>query len=259
MSKIISVHSFRGGTGKSNTTANVATLLAAEGKRVGVIDTDIQSPGIHVLFGLEEQDMKFSLNDYLWGKCDIKETAHDVTKNLGKDIKGQVLVIPQGQVYLIPSSIKVGEIARVLREGYDVGLLNDGFHRLVEDLGLDVLMIDTHPGLNEETLLSIAISDALLIIMRPDQQDYQGTGVTVEVARKLDVPRLLMVVNKTPTVFDFDEVKKRVEQTYNAPVAAVLPHSDEMMTLASGGVFVLNYPDHQITQKLKGVMKMLMS
>ena len=51
MSKIISVHSFRGGTGKSNTTANVTALLAREGLRVGVIDTDIQSPGIHVLFG----------------------------------------------------------------------------------------------------------------------------------------------------------------------------------------------------------------
>jgi MinD-like ATPase involved in chromosome partitioning or flagellar assembly len=259
MSKIISVHSFRGGTGKSNTTANIATLLAAEGKRVGVIDTDIQSPGIHVLFGLEEQDMHHSLNDYLWGKCDIKDTAHDVTKNLGKGITGQVLVIPKGQVYLIPSSIKVGEIARVLREGYDVGLLNDGFHRLVEDLKLDVLMIDTHPGLNEETLLSIAISDALVIIMRPDQQDYQGTGVTVEVARKLDVPRLLLVVNKTPNVFNMDEVKKRVEQTYDATVAAVLPHSDEMMTLASAGVFVLNYPDHPITQQLKQVVRMLMA
>jgi MinD-like ATPase involved in chromosome partitioning or flagellar assembly len=259
MSKIISVHSFRGGTGKSNTTANVATLLAAEGKKVGVIDTDIQSPGIHVLFGLQEEDMKHSLNDYLWGKCDIRETAHDVTKNLGKGIKGQVLVIPKGQVYLIPSSIKVGEIARVLREGYDVGLLNDGFHRLVEDLKLDVLMIDTHPGLNEETLLSIAISDALIIIMRPDQQDYQGTGVTVEVARKLDVPRLFLVVNKTPTVFNMDEVKQRVEQTYGATVAAVLPHSDEMMTLASGGVFVLNYPDHPITQQLKQVVQMLMA
>jgi len=259
MSKIISVHSFRGGTGKSNTTANIASLLAAEGYKVGVIDTDIQSPGIHVLFGLEEQDMRHSLNDYLWGKCEIKDTAHDVTKNLGKGIRGQVLVIPKGQVFLIPSSIKVGEIARVLREGYDVGLLNDGFHRLVEDLKLDVLMIDTHPGLNEETLLSIAISDALIIIMRPDQQDYQGTGVTVEVARKLDVPRLLMVVNKTPSVFDFDEVKKRVEQTYDATVAAVLPHSDEMMTLASAGVFVLNYPDHPITQQLKQVVRMLMA
>ncbi|MDX1994066.1 MAG: MinD/ParA family protein [bacterium] len=259
MSKIISVHSFRGGTGKSNTTANVATLLAMQGKRVGVVDTDIQSPGIHILFGLREEQMKFSLNDYLWGKCAIEQTAHDVTKNLNGDIPGQVLVIPQGQVFLIPSSIKAGEIARILREGYDVGLLNDGFHGLVEELNLDVLMIDTHPGLNEETLLSIAISDALIIVMRPDQQDYQGTGVTVEVARKLDVPRMLLVVNKTPPTFNFEEVKARVEQTYRAEVAAVLPHSDEMMTLASAGVFVQRYPNHPITQQLKHVVNRLMS
>ena len=251
MSKIISVHSFRGGTGKSNTTANVSTLIAAKGYRVGVIDTDIQSPGIHVLFGLDEDDMKHSLNDYLWGKCHIEETAHDVTASLSEGIKGQL--------FLIPSSIKAGEIARVLREGYDVGLLNDGFHELVEKLDLDVLMIDTHPGLNEETLLSIAISDALAIILRPDQQDYQGTGVTVEVARKLSVPQMVLLVNKVPTTFDFEEVKTRVEETYNCEVAAVLPHSDEMMALASAGVFVLHYPDHIVTSGLKKVATRLLA
>jgi len=242
---IISIHSFRGGTGKSNTTANLATLLAAEGRRVGVIDTDIQSPGIHVLFGLDAEAVNYSLNDYLWGKCDIQQATYDVTPRLGAAIAGRI--------YLIPSSLKTGEITRVLREGYDVGLLNDGFHNLVEGLKLDVLMIDTHPGLNEETLLSIAISDALVIILRPDQQDYQGTGVTVEVARRLDVPRLLLVVNKTPQVFDPDEVKSRVEQAYNCEVAAVLPHSDEMMVLASSGIFALRYPDHPMTAALKQV------
>jgi MinD-like ATPase involved in chromosome partitioning or flagellar assembly len=249
MPKIISVHSFRGGTGKSNTTANLATIVASKGLRVGVIDTDIQSPGIHVLFGLEEAQMKHSLNDYLWGQCPIEDAAHDVSKSLGPNL---------GPIYLIPSSMKAGEIARVLREGYDVGMLNDGIHDLVEVLKLDVLMIDTHPGLNEETLLSIAISDALAIIMRPDQQDYQGTSVTVEVARKLGVPRLMLIVNKVPTVFSFDEVIARVEKTYNCTVGAVLPHSDEMMTLASAGVFVLRYPDHPITASLKRVASMLL-
>jgi septum site-determining protein MinD len=251
MPKIISVHSFRGGTGKSNSTANLTAILAAQGMRVGVVDTDIQSPGIHVLFGLDEGDMGHSLNDYLWGKCDIRETAHDVTGNLGVPVSGKI--------FLIPSSIKAGEIARVLREGYDVGLLNDGFHKLVEELSLDVLMIDTHPGLNEETLLSIAISDALAILMRPDQQDYQGTGVTVEVARKLDVPRMALIVNKIPAAFDAAEVKKRVESTYQCEVAAVIPHADEMMTLASGGIFVVRYPDHPIAFKYKQVAATLMA
>ncbi len=72
MSKIISVHSFCGGTGKSNITANLAALIAAESKRVGVVDTDIQSPSIHVLLGLEEEQMNLTLNDYLSRRCAIK-------------------------------------------------------------------------------------------------------------------------------------------------------------------------------------------
>jgi MinD-like ATPase involved in chromosome partitioning or flagellar assembly len=251
MPQIISVHSYRGGTGKSNITASLATLLAANGRRVGVVDTDIQSPGIHILFGLDEAQMHHSLNDYLWGNCHIRETSHDVTARLGANITGRV--------FLIPSSMKAGDIARVLREGYDVGVLRDGFQELIEAVKLDVLMIDTHPGLNEETLLSIAISDALAIVLRPDQQDYQGTSVTVEVARKLDVPRLVLIVNKVPAVFDVADVKTRVEQTYHCDVAAVLPHSDEMMTLASAGIFVQRYPDHPITAALKEVVTQLVA
>jgi MinD-like ATPase involved in chromosome partitioning or flagellar assembly len=155
--------------------------------------------------------------------------------------------------------MKPGDIARILRESYDVGLLNDGYQRLLEELKLDVLMIDTHPGLNEETLLSIAISDALIIIMRPDSQDYQGTAVTVEVARKLGVPRLLLVVNKVPSSFKPAEVKARVEKTYNCEVAGVLPHSDEMMTLASSGIFVLRYPNHPVTAMLKQIAASVMA
>nr|MBN1228280.1 MinD/ParA family protein [Anaerolineae bacterium] len=251
MSKIISVHSFRGGTGKSNSTANIATILASRGMRVGVIDTDIQSPGIHILFGLTEEDMHHSLNDYLWNKCQIEDCAHEVTHKVGGDIKGKI--------FLIPSSIKPGEIARVLREGYDVGLLNDGFQDLVDAMNLDVLMIDTHPGLNEETLLSIAISDALAIIMRPDSQDYQGTSVTVEVARKLGVPRMVLIVNKVPQVFDTEDIRKRVESAYNCKVAGILPHSDEMMSLASSGIFSTHYPEHDITRTYNQIADILMS
>lgn len=251
MSKTIAIHSFRGGTGKSNTTANLAALLAGMGNRVGVVDTDIQSPGIHVLFDLDEGRTQHSLNDYLWGKCGIGDAAHDVTDRLG----GACV----GRLFLIPSSTRAGEIARVLREGYSVEMLNDGFQRLTRDLRLDVLLIDTHPGLNEETLLSIAISDILVILMRPDQQDYLGTGVTVEVARRLEVPRMLLVVNKTPSVFDAAEVKARVEASYGCEVVAVLPHSEELMCLASGGIFALLHPSHPVTALYKQIASSLVT
>ncbi|MEZ4622223.1 MAG: MinD/ParA family protein [Caldilineaceae bacterium] len=156
MAKIISIHSFHGGTGKSNTT-NLAALLAAGGQRVGVIDTDIQSPGIHVLFGLKGATIEHSLNDYLWGRCAIGQAAHDVTDKLVGATSGTSFSSVRGKLFLIPSSIQTDAIVNVLREGYDVGLLTDGIRNLLSELQLDVLLIDTI-GLNEETLFSIAIS-----------------------------------------------------------------------------------------------------
>jgi septum site-determining protein MinD len=250
MARIISIHSFRGGTGKSNTTASLAAVLAADGLRVGVIDTDIQSPGIHILFGLAGEQISASLNDYLWHNRDIKDTALDMTPSLNGSASGKL--------FLIPSSVKPGEITRVLREGYDAQRLTQGLRRLVDELGLDVLLIDTHPGLNEETLLSVVISHVLLIVMRPDQQDYEGTGITVKVAQSLQVPRMLLMINKAPPALDPAAVKAKVEQVYGCKVAAVLPHSDEMMNLASAGIFVLRYPDHPLTALYRQVAAELM-
>lgn len=253
MSKVVSVHSFRGGTGKSNLTANLAATIARLGYRVGIVDTDIQSPGIHTLFGFEEGKMHRSLNDYLWGRCAIKEAAYDVSAVL-KQSNGI-----RGQIYLTPSSLKVGEIARILREGYDVDLLNQGFQELIRDLRLDYLFIDTHPGINEETLLSITISDVLVIILRPDRQDFQGTAATVDIARRLQVPELLLVINRVLPAYDFDALRKNVETTYHAKVAGVLPNSDDVMQLASSDIFCLRYPNHPFSQTLVSIAKQLMT
>lgn len=243
MGDIISIHSFRGGTGKSNVTANIATYTAMKGHRVGIVDTDINSPGIHVLFGFDENSIDRALNDYLWGKSPIEECAYQLAETAAQlpdrdYLKGL-------NMWLIPSSIRTGEIARILREGYDVGLLNDGFHSIIDELELDYLFVDTHPGLNEETLLSIAISTGLILILRPDQQDFQGTAVTVDVARKLEVPKLRLVVNKALKRFDFDQMRVTLSESYNVKVAGVLPLDHEVADNASTHVFYGKFPEHQ--------------
>lgn len=251
VSLIISIHSFRGGTGKSNTTANLAAVMAAQGHRVGVMDTDIQSPGIHVLFGMREEDMTHCLNDYLDGQCAIEEAAYDVTERVPGSLPGKI--------FLIPSSIAASKITRILQEGVDFGALNDGFFDLLDRLELDVLLIDTHPGLNKETLLSITVSDSLLVILRPDRQDYLGTGVTLEVARKLEVPNLMVLVNKVPQSVERERVETRVQEAYDCTVAGVIPHSDELMTLASEEIFSLRYPEHPITAEYRKVVEQLLT
>ena len=118
---------------------------------------------------------------------------------------------------------------------------------------MDYLLVDTHPGLNEETLVSIGISNLLLIILRPDSQDFQGTAVTVDVVRKLKAARILLVINKALPALNFADLQQQVEKIYNVSVAGILPLSEEMVQLASKGIFCLRYPQHPMTQTIKGI------
>lgn len=251
MAKIISIHSYRGGTGKSNTTANLATLVACAGYRVGVIDTDLPSPGIHVLFGMVDKQQERTLNDFLWKKCKIAEAAYDVSSVL----QGQGT--PNSKIYLVRSSIKVNDISRVLREGFDAELLFEGFQQLIKDLKLDYLFIDTHPGLNEETLLCLTVSNLVLLILRPDRQDFQGTAVTVDVARRLKVPQLFLIVNKVLPEYNFKQIRQTVETNYNVPVVGILPDSPDMLRLASQGIFAIKYNNHPISQIFQTIANQL--
>jgi MinD-like ATPase involved in chromosome partitioning or flagellar assembly len=247
MRQIVSIHSYRGGTGKSNLTANLATAVALTGRRVGIVDTDIQSPGIHILFGLDEKQITRTLNDYLYGQCQISQTAYHISP--------PEVTAAGGHIFLIPSSLKAGEIARVLKEGYEVEKLNEGFDELLETLDLDYLFIDTHPGMNEETLLSIAISDVLILILRPDKQDFLGSAVTIEVARRLGVPRLLLVVNKALASMDLAALRRDVERSFSAELGALLLLSEDMLRLGSNGIFSLKFPNHQFTQGVRDLAR----
>lgn len=251
MGMIVSIHSYRGGTGKSNLTANLATAVALTGKRVGIVDTDIQSPGIHVLFGMDDRQITRTLNDYLYGHCHIEETAYHITP--------PEVAAAGGRIYLIPSSLKAGEIARVLKEGYEVELLNEGFEELLEKLDLDFLFIDTHPGMNEETLLSIAISDWVVLILRPDKQDFLGTAVTIDVARKLGVPRMLLVMNKALASMDLASLRRDVERSFSADLGAIILLSEDMLRLGSAGIFSLKYPEHQFTRSVKELAQKILA
>jgi MinD-like ATPase involved in chromosome partitioning or flagellar assembly len=257
MGEIISIHSFRGGTGKSNLTSNIAANIARQGHRVGIVDTDIQSPGIHILFGFDETKITTTLNDYLWGQAAIEETAYAINEVSGNDEGREFL--KDLNMWLIPSSSKTGDMARILKEGYDVGLLNEGFHTLLEELNLDYLFIDTHPGLSEETLLSIAISSQLIIILRPDQQDMQGTAVTVDVSRKLEVPNLFLVVNMALPDYDFEQMKTYIGDTYNASVLGVLPLSEDVAGNASNNLFSMINPDHAWSKTIRDIADQLVA
>jgi MinD-like ATPase involved in chromosome partitioning or flagellar assembly len=251
MGKIVSIHSYRGGTGKSNISANLAYLAARAGKRVAVLDSDLQAPGVHLLFGFDTDRMPHTLSDFFFNRCGLEEAAYNL-KGLAE------LENIDGAIFLLPSRMTVDAIMQVVAEGYDVGKLDDQLNKLVDELKLDLLLIDTHPGFNEETLLTIAISDTLLVVLRPDKQDYHGTAVLVEVASRMAVPRVHMLANKVVGHVNRDDIVQKIKQGYGYDVIGILPFAEEMARLGSDGVFAARYPTHPLSKELQVIAQRIM-
>lgn len=249
--QIVSIHSYRGGTGKSNIAANLAACLCDMGHRVAVLDTDLQSPGVHVLFGFRPDELRVSLIDFLWGKAAIAETAYEVTSRIG--------TTGDGRCWLVPASMTTKAITRVIEEGYDVARLNAHFDRLLEELELDELLIDTHPGLNRESMLTTAISDVLVVLVRPDQQDYDGTAVLLEVAGKLEIPRVCLVANKVFSQIDQNNLPEKLKEAFGYDVLGVVPLSEDLARLQSRELFVRANPDHEVAHRLRGIAERIAS
>ena len=255
-SKIVAIHSFRGGTGKSSIASSLAVSLAKQGKRVGVVDIDLLSPGMHVLFGLKDRALGRTLNDYLRSDCLLHEAALDMSRCLPHN-SIQSIDADGGAVYLVPASPKPGDIMRASKERYERESLADGFRELIDDLNLDFLLIDMRSGISEETLQAIAVCSLLLVVLRPDYQDYQGTSAILEIARTLSVEEMHLVVNKVLPAFDINAYCQQLETTYDVPVSKILPFYEDIVHLASSEVFSLRYPHHPLTEAIDAMARNL--
>jgi MinD-like ATPase involved in chromosome partitioning or flagellar assembly len=231
---IVTVHSFRGGTGKSTTAANAALLATAAGLRVAVVDTDIQTPGLHRFFGLGRFSSCRSLADYLVGNCEILEAV-------GSMPAGE----SGGELWIVPARSRINEVNEILTRGYDVGLLGEGFDRLIEELGLDVVFLDTHSGMGNETAVAVAVSTSLLVITRADHLTSEARE-NISLARRLGNPGTYVVVNMVPQGLPREVASERAEQIYQSPVIATLPYCPEVAALGGDGLFALDNPEHEI-------------
>ena len=140
---------------------------------------------------------------------------------------------------------------RILKEGLDIAVLTEAFSKFAELRSLDYLFLDSSSGITEDILLSMSVADILAIVMRLDEQDYQGVSITLDLAKRLDLPRSIVVVNHVPPKYEPSQVKTQVSERFNCEVGAVLPHVDEYLTLASEGIFVQKFPAHPVTRILE--------
>jgi len=250
MTKVLAVHSHRGGTGKSSVAANVATMMARDGLDVVLVDTDIQSPGLNVLLGLEAGDIEYALSDYLVGTADIMSTRHDLTDRIGPDAVGRLT--------LIPSRPNPAEITRLVGQGYDAGLLDEGLRTVLRRTRPDVLILDTHSGLTNETLVALAHADSMAVVMRPDHQEYQGAGVSLTVTRRLNCPATVLVLNMVDEDGDVDDMMSRSSHAYGRAVTAVVPYTRTMARHPAAGLWVHHNPEHEVVPKFRTIVDRLL-
>jgi len=235
--KVIGLHSFRRGVGKSTLAANLAYLLAAAGKRTILMDVNLYSPALEIFFKLKRDLSAPTLNDYLSGSSPITELVCQP--------------IPDLPLHLVPASSRTADMISALRPPWDTTALLNGVTELDASLNPDYLLLDMASGLHEESILCMSVCNLILEVLRADAQNYQGTAIMVDVARRLQVePRL--VLNDAPLDLDLPVVRQRLEKAYDCPVAAMFTHSDQMMALSAvGGLFVRQNPDAEISWRLK--------
>ncbi len=248
MSRIISVHAFKGGSGKTTITANLAARLAAGGSRVGIIDADFRAPGMRVLLGLPAPRPQRTLNHYLWHEAELEEVIYPAPMDN----------LP-GQIILIPASGTLEDIRRMSKEGYDTGLLHNGIKALTTQERLDFLLVDTQPGVEENTLLMAVSSDLLLITACPDYQDLNGTRLLMQAIYRLAEPQIALLVNKTSPTSQPERLRKIAREHLDLDILSILPLADAIIEKAGRSLFVLEHPDHPWSQAIDDLAEHLLA
>lgn len=241
MKGVITFHSPRGGTGKSTISSSFATKLALMGNRVLIVDTDIKSPGIHALFGLNENNLDITLNDYLDGLCDIEDCIYDIS---------EMANLSDHNLFITPASIKKESISKTLKEKDNSRKLQLAFRELFEKFELDFIVVDTHPGMNENVLVAGELSDHFFMILRPDNQDYQSINVSKEIYHKLDFNTSLIVNQIVPSINTL-QLNKQLKNKFKIDDIFFFKFDINILSNQSKKIFILKSPYSDFSKQIK--------
>lgn len=241
--KIIAIASGKGGVGKSTLSVNLAVALAAEGKRVGLLDADVFGPSQPRMLGVSGRPASPD------GKTILPLRNHGVTMmSIGLMTNEDEAVVWRGPML-------IGALQQMLNQ--------------VQWGALDVLIVDLPPGTGDVqmTLAQKAEVSGAIIVSTPQDVALIDARKGIDMFKKLGTPILGMVENMAYQICEecghkghpfgkggvADEAAK-----LGVPLLAELPlHLDIRIASDSGAPIVVSKPDTPQAQAFRDLAKRL--
>ena len=251
MSKIIAVHSYKGGTGKTLLSVNLAATFAKQGKKVCIVDLDFRAPSLFALLRVENTEAWF--NDYLNNTCEVNKTLI----NLSSKITGN------GKFYAglaNPATEAIRDMAAKDRkwEMRALGRLLSLRNSLLNEQKFDYLFFDTSPGLQYSSINAIVSADFVIVATTGDRSDVDGTRRMLRELYNLFEKKTGLVINKvldSDSKSKRDEMAKKVQAVYQVPLLGIVPCFCEILRAEGNYIFPQDKPDHPFTKILDEMAK----
>lgn len=226
--KVYTFYSYKGGVGRTMALANIGTLLSIWGKKVLMIDWDLEAPGLENYFKsgnerlLDQLKNKDGLIDLIFRRKQNKEYLAESIQ--WKDHISQLINYSQqetskGKLDLLHAGKKdQGYIARVRELDYGSFYEDQeggAYFEAMREYWIsqyDIILIDSRTGLTDSGgVCSIQMPDALVMLFTATDQGYAGTiqiaDRAIEAQKNIIYDRYALKIIPVPTRFDSTEFK----------------------------------------------------
>ena len=171
MTKFLVIASGKGGVGKTTTSINLAAALREYGKDVVVVDGDLINPNISLYLGSDE--VEYTLHDVLKGERRISEAIY---------------THPSG-IKVIPSSISLSDLPHAHYKALGKVLSHlRGY--------TDLVIVDSHPGINKDAQYIFRLADELLVVTVPELSAVTDAMKTIRMAESLGTSVMGVLINR---------------------------------------------------------------